>query len=826
MSDTPPPKPVLPRPIDPRSGPLAPFTAPERRRWVGWNYEWRSGKNGKKGKWTKPPRQANGRLAYNNNPATWCSFDEIWPLVVAGKFDGIGFELMGLPGTMFVAIDLDDVVDPNTGKAKPWAAAIIAAAGSFTEITPSQVGYRIQGMVRAGTPALHCKTDHPGGGSFELYVEATRYITVSGHRLEGAPAALNDITDAVMELAALRNAKARKPKSAAAKPDDADSTVDADAAADTEPTAPIDLTTISPIVAELIRLGTEDGQPIKRRGKRFFDVIRYLHGKGQIFAAVLATLQAHPGGVHSKYAGRLPVELQRVWDKLGTAVSTMPTIRVLSGRRHEAAEAGLAALAQAGVPFYQRDKALVRIARSKAKASDGAILPLASVISVGTVMLGRALGQSARWEKVKATGEIVAIDPPKEVVEQIAAMTDQWPFPPLRSLIDTPTLRADGSLLQTPGYDPASGYYLFNPPPMPPIPERPTMTDALEALALLSNDLLDEFPFVNNTARAVAMSMLLTPVLRAALPVVPMHVVTAPEAGTGKSYLADIASVIATGDRCAVMAVSDKAEETEKRLIGAALAQFPIIALDNISTLLFGDFLCQATERTQMQLRPLGTSVLVCIANTFTVFANGNNLIIAADNVRRCIQCALDANMETPEQRTFAANPVRRVLADRGKYVAACLTIARAYIAADRPRKLPPLASYEEWSDLIRSALVWLNWPDPVETIGVIRRDDPVRQQRTAVFAAWADALTPAVGYLTAEVIANAETWVQNRRLHPELFAALFAVANSPRGGTQQIDPMRLGLWLLRNLDTVADGWKLTVDRSDRSRPRWKLETP
>ena len=137
---------------------------------------------------------------------------------------------------------------------------------------------------------------------------------------------------------------------------------------------------------------------------------------------------------------------------------------------------------------------------------------------------------------------------------------------------------------------------------------RPTQRDALHALALLYNELLAEFPFVDNTARSVAMSMLQTPVLRAAMAVAPMHVVTAPEAGTGKSYLADIASAIAVGDRCAVMAVSDKAEETEKRLIGAALAQFPIIALDNVSTLLWGDFLCQATERAQMQIRPLGTS--------------------------------------------------------------------------------------------------------------------------------------------------------------------------------------------------------------------------
>ncbi len=77
--------------------------------------------------------------------------------------------------------------------------------------------------------------------------------------------------------------------------------------------------------------------------------------------------------------------------------------------------------------------------------------------------------------------------------------------------------------------------------------------------------------------------MLMTPVLRGGLlPAVPMHVSTAPDAGTGKSYLADIASAIATGDTCYVQsAAPGDPAETEKRLVSAALAGHPIIALDN-----------------------------------------------------------------------------------------------------------------------------------------------------------------------------------------------------------------------------------------------------
>ena len=65
------------------------------------------------------------------------------------------------------------------------------------------------------------------------------------------------------------------------------------------------------------------------------------------------------------------------------------------------------------------------------------------------------------------------------------------------------------------------------------------------------------------------------------------------------------------------------------------------------------------------------------------------------------------------------------ILADRGKYIAACLTICRAYIVAGRPGKLPQLASYGEWSDTVRSALVCLGEADPVKSQDRTHAEDP-----------------------------------------------------------------------------------------------------
>jgi putative DNA primase/helicase len=82
--------------------------------------------------------------------------------------------------------------------------------------------------------------------------------------------------------------------------------------------------------------------------------------------------------------------------------------------------------------------------------------------------------------------------------------------------------------------------------------------------------------------------------------------------------------------------------------------------------------------------------------------------VIAGDMTRRVIVGRLDAGVERPEEREFQTDPVKIVMADRVKYVAAALIVVRAYLAAGQPDKLKSLASYGACSDLVRSSLAWL----------------------------------------------------------------------------------------------------------------------
>ena len=507
------------------------------------------------------------------------------------------------------------------------------------------------------------------------------------------------------------------------------------------------------------------------------------------------------------------------------ADATVPIIQLRAGLRHEAADEGLAALHAARVPFYQRDKSIVRVCVISGKTAAGETTFTPGITPVTSAFLGRALGRIARWERFDQHDRRIRIDPPRPVVEQISDMAGEWPFSVLAGVIGTPTMRPDGSLLLAEGYDASTGLVLLGAPSMPSIPNQPTREDAERSLQLI-DALLDEFPFRDggdrdeSVDRAVALSELLTPVLRGAMPAAPMHLANAPQPGTGKSYLADLASMIATGEQCAVIAFSHRPEETEKKLNGSALAGHPIIAIDNASGTIEGDLLCQITERPLLQLRPLGTSDMIRVANTFTVLSNGNNAVVAADMVRRTIECNLDASMESPETRVFRDNPLIKIGQDRGGYVAACLTIARAYLCAGKPGCLPPLASYNAWSDLVRSPLVWLGRADPVASTSLLRSRDPVRQVRAAVFKAWAEELGTGKPYLTADLITRANNQRGGEYLRPGLRTAMIEIARDHAGG---IDAKRLGRWLGKTENSVAVGLKLISDRGDAARPRWVL---
>src|SRR5712692_4216738 len=101
--------------------------------------------------------------------------------------------------------------------------------------------------------------------------------------------------------------------------------------------------------------------------------------------------------------------------------------------------------------------------------------------------------------------------------------------------------------------------------------------------------------------------------------------------------------------RCSRSSPGDRQEELEKRLAGSVLSGQPVISLDNMNGELGGSFLCQLLTQERLEIRPLGQTGNLSVESHATVLANGNNITIAGDLVRRSIQCSLDPQTERPE---------------------------------------------------------------------------------------------------------------------------------------------------------------------------------
>ena len=361
----------------------------------------------------------------------------------------------------------------------------------------------------------------------------------------------------------------------------------------------------------------------------------------------------------------------------------------------------------------------------------------------------------------------------------------------------------------------------------PPIPEAPTRSMAEAALQDIE-DLLGDFPFVADADRSVATATILTACVRRSLRTAPAFVFTAPVAGSGKSKLVDIASVIASGREAGVISQGKDEAETEKRVASLLLSGLPI-AIDNVEAPIRGDLLCQLLTQTNVRMRVLGKSETPELPTNVLVTATGNNIVVEGDMTRRALVCHLDPGVERPELREFAFEPVGRAKAGRGAYLVSALTILRAYHLAGRPRRTGPLGSFEDWSELVRGALVWLGRADPVATMDAGRSSDPRLESLRAVMEEWRGVVGPepaAASDIAQRASERERTSFFDRDdgskpdfRHPAFREALLAVA----GKAGFIDTGNLGRWLAKHRGRVIAGMRFEHASRSGGVVKWKL---
>jgi hypothetical protein len=599
---------------------------------------------------------------------------------------------------------------------------------------------------------------------------------------------------------------------------------------------------------DICRVATADEDRSRRCMRAILSMIR----EGLSDTEIHTVTEAYPDGPFGRYhleGKNLDDDIKRIRVKFAARVSPelnfghtakvsrpndlRPTIQIVPGGIEKIVDEAEQALIDANRGLYLHGNRIVFVENGQAITSEGKKIVRQRISERGEHALVEDLSSAAIFQMFDARAKRqMPRDPSLAIVRILQQRRDRLRFPLLRGVINAPTLRADGSILDRPGYDNKSRL-LFAPlgTNFPSIPDRPGRAEAESALAILSEPIKD-FPFVSVTDRAVALSAILTACVRCSLPTAPLHGFSSPVAGSGKSKLVDISCVITTGREAGVVAQGRTEEELEKRLGSLLLSGEHFIAIDNCENPLGGEFLCTLLTQEHVRTRVLGKSEAPELPSSAFVTATGNNLTLEGDLTRRALLCQLDPKSERPELRPFACDPVAEAKANRPKLVIATLTILRAYDVAGKPALgLTPLGSFEAWSSLVRGALVWLGEHDPVDSMEGIRARDPRRETLRAVATAWHASVGDGA-VTTTELIARAkahsnfsgvrpvESSSEKNRVDSDLCDALLAVA----GQGNEVNAKRLGRWLAHNKDRIVDGLRIVKTGERQGFGLWRVE--
>lgn len=333
--------------------------------------------------------------------------------------------------------------------------------------------------------------------------------------------------------------------------------------------------------------------------------------------------------------------------------------------------------------------------------------------------------EDARWmiEQATVTGRILkdgetTLTPTTEAhVRSTRKSLEQDPelrLPALDSITEVPLLRGDGTVLDKPGYDTASGVlYVPSLTDRIRVPAAPTQAQARAAAKFITDEVLVDFPFKTQADQANALAFLLTDTVRRAVPVAPAAVISAPTMGTGKDLFVRVVHFISTGREPGLTRWEDEAER-RKHITAALRAGATFITFSNCTGTLRSPALEHILTSPMAGGRILGLSETVNLVNRATWSFNGNNIGVSGDLSRRTYPIRLDAEVARPYERTpeggwHQPDLVEWVLQHRAKLIAAKLTILKAWVVGGRPAAPTEVrsifGSFERWESTMSGAL-------------------------------------------------------------------------------------------------------------------------
>jgi hypothetical protein len=358
--------------------------------------------------------------------------------------------------------------------------------------------------------------------------------------------------------------------------------------------------------------------------------------------------------------------------------------------------------------------------------------------------------------------QVETTPPASPVLSGVLAGAEWANTPTLAGIIGTPVLRRDFTLLQHPGYDPASGLYLAPTVDLPPVPDRPSTTQVAKARDFVLRALLGDFEWEDHASLANYVALMVTPYLRRPLKALaPLAIISATAPGSGKSLLSGVIGLL-VGQQTVPWPDGDDAE-LKKLITSTFTADIGAVIFDNLDegTQVASPVLANLLTNPVWSDRILGSTAMGSWPNDRLWMVTGNNLRVGGDIASRSVYVRLKPAGPHPEERTgFVLGDLEDWIKDpahRAELLWRLLVLVADWVAAGTPRDpaVPTMRQFTPWAHGVGGFLTHHGITGFLANLGALRRMDDEDTKWAIFLARWLDRLGDAP-VKVADVIANA----------------------------------------------------------------------
>lgn len=399
-------------------------------------------------------------------------------------------------------------------------------------------------------------------------------------------------------------------------------------------------------------------------------------------------------------------------------------------------------------------------------------------------------------------------------------------FRPLRGIAPSPIVRADHTIATVDGYDEASQMLLDLRGLELELPKAPTTDEVSDAVALLMDDWLGDFPFATDTDKANMLALILTYPLRELCTLIPLAVISAKSMGTGKSKLVSLVVRLFTGDDPEMDSLPSTEEETRKQITTLLQMALAFLVFDE-SPEIGGKSINRLLTAQKWSDRLLGGNQRASLPNQAVKVAAANNVEVFGDTIRRYYPIELFFDGENPHDRPESDFRHADIEAwtdeHRSELLTAVFTLIRAWQVAGRPKRTTSFGSFERWEAVVGGVIEHAGVRGFLGNLSEHRKSADFEAGLWAAHCEWLATKFPTGQFTTSRVV----TAMTDRKNH--LVVVRMDVDLPPGIETSPNDPSyaaKLGKLYHSRQDGWFDGYRITKapEKAGGNQTKWLIE--